>query len=551
MACFGFSVLANLLMLTAPLYMMQVYDSVLQTGSRETLAALTGIAVGALVVLGLLDAIRRRILVRAAHWLEDHLALPLAQRQLEAATTPGGKTEAGSSDLGSVRGCLAGPAVIALFDLPLTPLFVFVLFLLHPLLGAVAVGAALILALLAVFNDLVTRQPSGQAGRLAQEARQWVWAGTRNARTLDALGMAGRLLGRWGRAFAGAQQANLAAGERGAGIAAASKALRLMAQVAILACGAMLVIDEATTPGAMIAASMVMARALAPLEQSIAGWRQLTGAVSAYRRIQRSLQGPGRRSVEMSLPAPSGRISLDNVSYTPPSGKQPILQGISVEIEPGLVVALVGRSGSGKSTLARLLVGIDRPDNGHVRLDGAEVFQWSREALAAHVGYLPQEVELLGTTVADAIGRLGDAGEDEVIAASQRAGAHEAILALPEGYHTALADDGLRLSGGQRQMIALARAMLGRPRLVVLDEATAHLDSYGQAALARAVATLKQEGATVVVIGHHASTLAQADRVLVLERGRLAAFGRPDEIFRRPEGQQSGPGRVLYAGGMQ
>lgn len=533
-ACFALSFLNSLLMLTVPVYMMQVYDSVLLTRSHETLISLTGVALAALVLFGVLDAVRSKILARAGHWLEAGIAPELARRHLEDAAVAGKVDFDGGRDLAAVRGFLASPAVNAVFDLPMTPLFLIMLFLFHPALGGVALIAAVLLGGLAVLNDFSTRRPAKAAGKLAAQARAQAKAGRDNARAIDGMGMVSRLMERWWTAFSTAQQENLRATERGSAMSAASKVLRLIAQVAILATGAVLVLDEVVTPGVMIAASLVMARALSPLEQAIGGWRNGIAAISAYRRIRRTLKRPARRPEDMKLPHPQGRLTLDAVEYILPGAERPLLAGISAEIEPGTAVALIGRTGTGKSTLARLIVGIDKPSRGAIRLDGADIFKWPRDQITNCIGYLPQEPELVGQTVADTIGRL-DADADDVVAAAQLAGAHEMILALPNGYRTSLENGGYRLSGGQRQLIGLARAIYRHPPVIVLDEADAHLDALGTAALARTVNNLRDAGCTVVLVGHRMSTINLADRVLLIDQGRIVSDGRPEEVLRQPK----------------
>lgn len=530
--CMLFSLVTSLLMLTVPIYMMHVYDSVIATGSVATLVALTVVAVGLLFVQGLLDAIRGRVLARAALRLEHRLSRPLGERLLALPLQANASSEHASlGDLGTIRGFFSGPAVTAFFDAPLVPVFLVIATILHPLFGVVALAAAVLLMGFAIANDVLTQAPARDAARHSVLSRRWLEDASRQAESIDALGMSGRVLERWQTQFRAMQSAQLRASERGITLVAGSRACRLFAQISVLATGAGLVLSDAITPGVMIGASFIIARALAPMEGAIAGWRQARASMAAWRRVQDTLALPPRRETGMTLPAPVGKIDVEAVRFTPAGGERPVLDNLSFALAPGKQLALIGPSGSGKSTLARLLIGIHAADSGHVRLDGADVFGRARSALAPYIGYLPQSVELLGATVADAIARMGAADPELVVDAAERAGAHEMILRLPRGYDTPIIDNGRNLSGGQRQWIGLARALYGRPRLVVLDEPDSNLDGRGENALVNALQTLRGEGATVVLIGHSLSLCRHADYVLVLGNGGSAAFGSRESIL--------------------
>ena len=530
--CIVFGFVTSLLMLTVPIYMMHVYDSVIATGSIATLVALTVMAVSMLLVQGLLDAIRGRVLARAALRLERRLARPLGERLLALplqAAVPGEQASLG--DLATIRGFFSGPAITAFFDAPLMPVFLVVATMLHPLFGVVAFAASLLLMGFAIANDVLTHTSARDAARRSVFARRWMEDAVRQAESIDALGMSRRVLDRWQVQFHAMQAAQLRASERGVALIAGSRACRLFAQVAVLATGAGLVLSDAITPGVMVGASFIIARALAPMEGAIAGWRQARAAFAAWRRVQDTLAMPTRREEGMTLPAPAGRIDAEEVRFTPIGAERPVLDNVTFSLPPGRQLALVGPSGSGKSSLARLLVGIYAPDSGHVRLDGADVFARGRRTLAPFVGYLPQSVELLGETVADAIARMGALDPELVVDAAQRAGAHDMIQRLPRGYDTPIVDNGRNLSGGQRQWIGLARALYGRPRLVILDEPDASLDARGEAALAEALQTLRSESASVILIGHSLRLCRHADFVLVLDGGRMAAYGSRERIL--------------------
>jgi PrtD family type I secretion system ABC transporter len=512
-------------MLVVPFYMLHVYDDVIATGSIETLIALTGIAIGLIAVFGVLDGIRGKILARAAIHLERRFARKLALRTIELPLRQAAAEEARLADLAVIRKFFAGPSVTAFFDAPLMPVYLFAATLLHPLFGGVAVLSALILGGLAVANDRLAVGPSQRGAESARRAHQWIDRGIRQADSIDALGMAARVLDRWQTRYYDMQSETLRASERSGALVAASRAFRLVAQIAILGTGAVLVVSHAVSPGAMVAATFIIARALAPMESAIAGWCQASSALAAWRRVKQAVSSPPRRVQGMALPALSGRIEVESATFTPPGMDRPALSALSFTLEAGRVLAVIGASGSGKSTLARLLVGIQAADDGHVRVDGADVLIWNRATLSPHIGYLPQTVELLGETVADAIARMGPMDPEAVVDAAKRAGAHDMILRLPRGYDTPLVDQGRNLSGGQRQWIGLVRAMYGRPRLVVLDEPDASLDGDGVRALLGAVGILRSESATVVLIGHSVRLAGQADFILVLNEGRKAGFG--------------------------
>jgi PrtD family type I secretion system ABC transporter len=531
----GISLLINLLLLTSSIYMMQVFDRVLTSGHLETLGFLTLIALIAIAVYAVLEGVRSGTLARIGSWLEAALA-PLAfRRSLEPVVRPTAGADDRLGDLAAMRSFLGGPAVTALMDAPWTPVFLAFIWMLHPLLGAIAAGAALVLMGFAVVNDLATRRLTRKATDSLRASVRHADEMTRQREVIDALGIADRAARRFADARARAVKDQEASSRRGGMILAASKFIRLAVQIAVLAAGAWLVVNHEMTDGSMVAASIVLSRALAPLEQSIGSWRQATAALRAFRRLHNGFAAPRARTATMPVPVDAGHLSARNVGFAVPVPGtvelRPILRDISFDLAPGEALAVIGPSASGKSTLARLLVGILRPTTGNVRLAGADLFVQDRSHFGRHIGYLPQDVELFPGSVRDNIARLEDADPERIVAAARLAGVHDMILHLPQGYDTPIGPGIGLLSGGQRQRIGLARALFGSPRLVVLDEPNASLDSDGDAALSNAVAAIKTSGASVVVITHRMSMVTQMDRVLALRQGRIDLYGPRDRVL--------------------
>jgi PrtD family type I secretion system ABC transporter len=529
----AFSFCINLLMLTVPLYMLQVYDRVLSSRSVSTLLALTGIAVGMLLVMGLLDAIRGRVLVRIGANVDARLNLRVFSAVFAAARRDRGASRGQPlRDLDNLRHFLTGPGPFALFDVPWIPVYAFVIYLLHPSLGLIAAAGALALVLVALLNELRTRPPLQDANRETAGAHALAENSLRNAEVLHALGMEEALCRRWRQCHDGGIGYQALASDRGGSLAACSKTLRLMLQVAVLGVGASLAIQQVITPGMMIAASILMGRALAPVELAISQWRSFVAARDAYRRLDELLGAFPAPEDHTELPPPVGRLAVEDLLAAPPGAEKPVLAGVSFTVEPGEALGVIGPTACGKSTLARHLVGVWEPLRGAVRLDGADLRDWHRAGLGPHLGYLPQDVELFAGTVAENIARLASEPDSRrVVRAAKWAGAHEMILRLPMGYDTPIGVDGSVLSGGQRQRIGLARALYGDPALVVLDEPNANLDSDGDRALAQAIQTLKRAKKTVVVLVHRPAALSVVDKVLVLGDGRVQAFGPKQEIL--------------------
>jgi len=543
-----FSFFINLLILTSPLYMFQIYDRVLASGRIETLIFLTLFAGVAVLVMGLLDAIRGRLVARIGRWFERRLSPDLiatAMRGVLHGVSVGAQP---IRDLSTIRGFLSGPAVNAFFDSPWVPVFIVVIWALHPILGMVALGAAIVLFLIAIVNEYACRKPLRQAAGLSIKSHQQADSAIRNADVFHAMGMLPGFLVNWNKRNEGVLDLQLVASDRSAMLLGLSKFSRIFVQILILGVGAYLVIQREITPGTMIASSILLGRALAPVEQGISAWRTAVSARDAYDRLKRLLERLPAPPDSMTLPPPSGRLSCEGVFYVPRGREVPVLQGVTFALDAGEALGVVGPSAAGKSTLCKILVGSWAPSRGHARLDGADMFKWQPEDLGPYVGYLPQDVELFGGTVRDNIARLAPLPDpDAVVEAASVAGVHDMILRLPAGYETEIGEGGSFLSGGQRQRIGLARALYGRPRLIVLDEPNASLDSEGEESLISAIRAVKSWGGTVVLVAHQPRILSPVDKILLLRDGRVEMFGPRDEVFAklRPTRQTAGPRKRL------
>jgi PrtD family type I secretion system ABC transporter len=527
-----FSLAINLLLLVPPLYMLQVFDRVLASRSVETLVVLTLAAIVALLVMAVLDVLRARLLGAAGAALDRGLGPRVLDGLLaQTARLSGGAYLNGLRDVNTLRTFLGGAGLMALFDAPWLPIFLLVIFLFHPMLGIVALVGAIAMLLLAVLNERLTRKPLERSQVEARRAGRFIDANVRNAEVVNALGMLPAVTQRWAKLNDAALLEQMRANRIGGSLTGWTKFARQFIQLAMLGVGALLVVSQDVTAGVMIAATILLGRALAPVETLIAGWRSLVEARNAWRRLHELLTTNPPAEAGTALPAPEGRVELEGVAFR--LGDKVILRSISFKLAAGESLGLIGPSASGKSTLARLIVGVWKAAAGVVRLDGSDVAAWPREDLGPHLGYLPQDVELFGGTVAENIARLGAPDATEVVRAAQRAHVHELILRLPKGYDTEIGDAGQALSPGQRQRIALARALYGKPRLIVLDEPNANLDHEGEEALARTLEILKADGVTVVIIAHRPSLLRNVDKMLVLNDGAVASFGPRAEVMAR------------------
>lgn len=529
-----FSLAINLLLLAPPLYMLQVFDRVLTSRSPETLLLLSVAAVAALGMMAALDAVRSRLLTAAGVALDRMLGPRVVEGLLAKREGIGTADYRGSlRDVNTLRAFLVGNGVLAVFDAPWLPIFLLIIFIFHPLLGCVALCGAVLMVLLAFLNERLSRNPLEQVHARGQRAGRFIDASLRNAEVIGALGMLPAVTRRWTDLNDAALREQLGSSAVGGRFSALSKLTRQLLQTAMLAAGAYLVIDQNVSAGVMMATTILLGRALAPVEMVVAGWRNLVEARAAWLRLDRLLCADAVEASATELPPPAGRVEVEKAVFALKGAQRPILRGVSFSIGAGESLGVIGPSASGKSTLARLIVGVWRPGSGSVRLDGADVSSWAREKLGPHIGYLPQGVELFSGTVAENIARLGEPDPGAVIRAAQRAQIHEMVLRLPKGYDTELRESGQALSPGQRQRIALARALYGNPKLVVLDEPNASLDQEGEQALLIAMRGLKEEGVTTIIIAHRPSLLGGIDKLLVLREGAVEAFGPRAEVMPR------------------
>jgi PrtD family type I secretion system ABC transporter len=527
-----FSLCINLLILTSPIYMMQVYDRVLASGKVETLVMLTALAGVAVLVLGMLEMVRNKMLARIGQWLERRLAPDLIAASMRATILGGAPSAQALRDLTQVRAFLGGPGVNTIFDAPWAPIFLLVIWLMHPLLGLLGVGSAIVLFCIAIVNEYGSRTLLKQSGMMSIANTQRADQAIRNSDAFHAMGMLPGFLAGWMARNERTLAMQLSAADRNAMLVGFSKFVRIFVQILILGAGAYLVIHGELTSGGMIAASILLGRALAPVEQAIGAWKGMVAARDSYERLKRLLERVPPTPDTMALPAPKGRLTCEQVIYVPRGRDKPILSGVSFALEPGEALGIVGPSAAGKSTLCKLLVGSWQPTRGNARLDGADLFSWPAEQLGPYVGYLPQDVELFGGTVKENIARLSpDPDPQLVVEAATTAGVHDIILRLPNGYETEIGDGGSFLSGGQRQRIGLARALYGKPRLIVLDEPNASLDTEGEESLMSAMQQAKGWGATVIIVAHQPRILRPVDKLLLLRDGRSEMFGPRDEIL--------------------
>ena len=537
-----FSFFINVLMLTPSIYMLQVYDRVLASRNETTLLMITLIVLAMYVLIGGLEWIRSSLMVRASLLFDNALKSRVFSATFESILRKaGGNPGQYLTDLTNVRQFFTGSSLFAFFDAPWAPIFLVVIYLLHPLLALVAVFGALLLVALTYLTEKITSKPLSEANQAASHANLYANNSLRNAEVIEAMGMLPRLRERW----YGKQNEMLTlqqvASDRAGRIGSISRFVRITQQSLILGVGAWLVIQDELTPGAMIAASILMGRALAPVELAIASWKGLISARSSYERLEKLLAMFPVRPETMPLPAPQGNLAIENISVLVPGTQTLILRNVSFSVAAGEVLAVIGPSASGKSTLARLLVGVWTAAAGKVRLDGADIFSWDKTVLGSYLGYLPQDIELFEGNIAENIARFGEIDSDEVVRAAKRAGVHEMILRLPQGYETPIGEAGGFLSGGQRQRVGLARAMYRDPVLVVLDEPNSNLDEQGEIALVRAVQELKSAGCTVIIVTHRTNIIGVVDKMLLMRDGAVQLFGPTAEVLATMRGPVASP----------
>ncbi|RYF84110.1 MAG: type I secretion system permease/ATPase [Comamonadaceae bacterium] len=543
-----FSAIINLLMLVPSLYMLQVYDRVLASRNETTLLMLTLVTLGLFALMALLEYVRSQVIIRVGAQMDMRLNTRIYTAAFEQNLRKSG-INAGQAlgDLTTIRQFVTGNSLFAFFDAPFFPLYLAVIFLFNFKLGLLALVGAIILVILAWVTERVSHAPLKEANTMAVTSGQLATNNLRNAEVIEAMGMLPGLRNRWYGMHDKFLMLQAQASEKTGLLQSGTKFVRMALQSLVLGLGALLVIEGEITAGMMIAASILMGRTLAPVEQVIGAWKMVAGARSAYERLDKLLSENPPREPGMPLPPPNGNLSVEGVMAAPPGMPTPVLRGVSFAIEAGEVLGVIGPSASGKSTLARLLVGVWRAQGGKVRLDGADVSQWNKDALGPYLGYLPQDIELFSGTISDNVARFGEVDAEKVVQAATLAGVHELILRFPKGYDTLLGDGGAGLSGGQKQRIGLARALYGLPRLIVLDEPNSNLDDAGERALSAALTQLKALGRTVVVISHRTNLLNVTDKLLLLADGQVQAFGASREVLASLARSAAGTGPSLGA----
>ena len=530
-----FSAVVNILMLTGSLYMLQVYDRVLASGSTETLLALSILVAGLFAIMGVLDYVRARVAARIGATAQARLDARVFRAMLRRSVHPNerAKPASGLKDLEAVQRFAGSPVLFAIFDMPWAPFFILLIYAFHPWLGHLAVIGMIALIGLTILNQMMTRKPEGEANTAMLQGDAYAETIRQQGELIQALGMRGAVIDRWSELRGRAMRAQLASSDRVGQFSTISKTFRFFLQSAMLGLGAYVVLRGEMSAGAMIAGSILLGRALAPVEQAIGGWPLLLRARSGWDNLKQLLASTPDADTPTALPRPRAFLDVNQITVFPPDQQKASLRMLEFSLKPGQALGVIGQSASGKSTLARVLTGIWRPASGAVRLDGAALDQYDQDTLGRYIGYLPQDVALFNGTVADNIARLDTTPDAEaVVAAARRAGAHDMILQLPQGYDTPVSAGGSRLSGGQKQRIGLARAFYGDPVLMVLDEPNSNLDAAGQDALNLAIRQAKEDGKIVIIMAHRPAGIAECDLILIIEAGVAKAFGPRDEVLK-------------------
>lgn len=537
-----FSFIINMLLLVSPVFMLQLYDRVLTSGSEDTLFVLTGLAVFLIAILGGLEMVRSRIMVRVGVDIDKELHVPVfmsvINRSLRADLP---KSSQAIRDLDSLRQFFSGAGLFAFFDAPWTPFYLLIIFIMHPLLGSIALGAAVLIFITAIFAELFSRGPLKDAAEQGARANSFAETSLRNASAIKAMGMANSIGETWRSNHAEMIEGQTKASNRISILMGWSKSFRIIVQIMILAAGGWLAIQQEITPGIIIAASIIAGRALAPVEQAIGAWRGFVSARSARKRLEEMLKLAQTDNENIKLPKPDGSVLVERLIGSPAGVQKAILKGINFSLNAGETMAIVGNSASGKTTLMQFLAGVWPPSQGNAKIDGAEVCNLHADDRSAFIGYLPQSVELFEGSVKQNIARFSKFEDEDVITAAKLANCHELILALPQGYETDIGSAGSHLSGGQRQRVGLARAFFGEPAVILLDEPNASLDTMGEAALAQAIQNIKQKNITIIMISHAMNLLQYTDKLLLMDDGSVHKFGPTKEVLSemRNEQQQS------------
>jgi ATP-binding cassette subfamily C protein EexD len=528
-----FSLFINALMLVPTFYMLQVYGRVVTSGSISTLVMLTIIMTVLMITMGALELVRSRIMVRVSSKLDILLSRDLYRASFKRALDSGGMDSSAQAlnDLTGLRQFMTGNGLFAFFDAPWLPIYIAVMFMFHPWYGWMAIVCAIILVIFAILNEKMTGTTLAAANKENIAASLYTNKNLRNAEVIESMGMLNTLIDRWAHRQKKVLTLQSIASDKGGLMSNISKTFRMLVQSLILGLGAYLAVNHEINAGLVIAGSVLLGRALAPLDLIIGSWKGFISARSQYSRLNEILDKQEAEAERMPLPAPKGDVLVENLIISAPGSSSPIIKGISFSVPAGQVVGIIGPSASGKSTLARALMGIWKPQHGVVRLDGADIANWDKNELGPHVGYLPQDIELFEGSISENIARFADIDANEVIRAARIAGVHEMILLLPEGYDTVIGSDGVNLSGGQRQRIGLARALYGAPRLIILDEPNSNLDDTGEQALAQAIMHMKDSGSTIFVITHRTSILSLLDRLMVMNEGGISMYGPRDQVM--------------------
>ncbi len=536
-----FSFFVNALMLVPTFFMIQVSGRVVPSSSLSTLIMLTVIMTVLVITMGALEWVRSRIMVRISNRLDVLLSRDVYRASFKRALTSGGSdaTAQSLSDLTSLRQFFTGPGLFAFFDAPWFPIYTIVMFVFHPLFGWITLACGLVLTCLAVINHRVTGKALASANKENVASNVITTKTLRNAEVIESMGMLETLMNRWAKRQRNIMLLQSDASDKGGIVSSTSKTFRIWSQSIMLATGGYLVITHQINPGLLMAGSLLLGRALSPIDQMISSWKGFVAAKVQYDRLSKVMDDLKNEPERMPLPAPEGHIQVENLIVAPPGAKAPVIRSISFVAPAGSIVGIVGPSAAGKSTLVRALMGIWPPQHGVVRLDGADIASWDKQALGPYVGYLPQDIELFEGSISENIARFDKVDPEKVVEAAQMAGVHEMILMLPDGYDTVIGSDGVNLSGGQRQRIGLARAIYGNPRLIVLDEPNSNLDDVGERALGIALQKLKETGATVFIVSHRPNILTRLDRILVMAGGTISMYGERDRVIAELAAQQA------------
>ena len=544
-----FSAAINILMLVPVIYMLQVYDRVMSSGSLSTLTSLTLIMTALLMAMGGFEWVRSRILISASNRIEKNLRKRVSEAAFKHSLLSGGGSAQPLADLTGLRQFLTGNGLFAFFDAPWFPIYVGIMFMFHSWFGVSAIIAGIIMVALTYTNEIMTSKRLQEANTLSNKVSNQLGGSLRNAEVIAAMGMSDDIRN---RQEAGSDQVlslQTEASSRAAIVANISKSFRMIVQSLLLAMGALLALRGEISPGMVIAGSLLLGRALAPIDMLVGTWKGFSIARARYARLGELLLAIPAEQETMSLPAPEGKLSAEQVVVFPPGSQLPAVKGVSLQLDTGEVLGIVGPSASGKSSLARALLGIWPARSGKVRLDGADIAIWNRAELGPHIGYLPQDIELFSGSISENISRFGELSPEKIVAAAKLSGVHEMILGLPQGYDTVIGGVGGVLSGGQRQRIGLARAVYGNPKLMILDEPNSNLDDQGEKELVEAINRIKQIGCTVIVITHRTMVLQCVDKILVMKDGLAAAFGPKDQVLASLMAPAKTPAPAIASGG--